>query len=128
MKKILLALIAVVFVSSLCFAEEPSEKVDEVKTFTGKVEKITKLMGKPPKWIYCKIDVVSDSGEKTLIYVVKATAVTDTSEKDMTEGGKKLGAIFLKKGERIEVKYSTVKKAWNEATDWNEAISISCLD
>jgi len=123
MKKMLLALIAVAFVSSFCFIQPPSAKAaDEVKTFTGKIESFTKLMGKPPKWIYGKFTVVADSGENMIIYVIKATAVTDASGKDMTEGGKKLGALFLKKGERVEVNYSTIDNGRNEAT------SIRCLD
>jgi len=123
MKKLLLALLAVAFVSYFCFFQPPSVKAtDEVKTFTGQIGSFTKLMGKPPKWIYGKFKVTAESGENMIIYVLKATAVTDASGKDMTEGGKKLGALFLQKGERIEVDYSTIDN------DRNEAISIRCLD
>lgn len=99
MKKMLFVLIAIAFVSSLCFAAEPAVKADEVKTFTGKIESVRKLMGKPPKWTYAEFTVVADSGEKTIIYVLRATAVTDASGQDMCESGKR-GAIFIKKGEQ----------------------------
>lgn len=122
MKKMILTLIVFAFISSLCFVQQPSTKADEVKTFTGKIESFTKLMGKPPKWIYGKFTFVADSGENIIIYVIKATAVADVSGNDMTEAGKKLGALFLKKGERIEVNYSIIDNGRNEA------ISIRCLD
>ena len=132
MKKMLFVLIAIAFVSSLCFAEEPAVKADEVKTFTGKIESVRKLMGKPPKWTHAEFTVLADSGEKMIIYVIKATVVTDASGKDMNEGGKKLGALLLKKGERIEVKYSTELEYGVGISfakkDRNEATSIRCLE
>jgi hypothetical protein len=125
MKKILLVLIAVAFVSSLCFAAEPQATADEAKTFTGKIESIAKVMGKPPKWLYAILTVVADSGEKIIIYVPKATAVIDISGNDMAEGGKKFGALLLKKGERVEVKYATGTLMIKSR---NEGLSIRCLD
>lgn len=79
-------------------------------------------MGKPPKWIYAIVTVLADSGEKMAVYAIKATSVTDASGNDMNEGGKKLGALFLKKGERVEVRYATLDN------DRSEASSIRCLD
>ncbi len=120
MKKILLVLIAVAFVSSLCWAAEPSAKADEAKTLIGKIESIAKVMGKPPKWLYAILTVVSDSGEKVVAYVGKGSSVSDAAGADMNEGGKKLGALFLKKGERVEVKYVTgtlMIKSRNEAIE-----------
>ncbi len=106
MKKILLTLIAVAFVSSLCFVAEPSANADEAKTFTGKVESIQKGIAKPPKWTYTRITFVTDSGEKILVHAIQATKVIDLSGKDITEGGKIFAAVYLKKGQRVEVKYS----------------------
>ena len=123
MKKIIFTLVAIVVISSFCSVQLPSARAEEAKTFIGKIESIRRAVkSKPPKWEHAMLTVVADSGEKTIVYVIKATVVTDASGKDMSEGGKKFGAFSLKKGERIEVKYSTVKK------DHNEAISIRCLD
>src|SRR4030042_4209549 len=106
MRKILLVLIVAAFAGSL-FLDQRASAADETKIVTGKLESVQKVMGKPPKWLYAIITVVADSGEKTVVYVPKAATVTDVSGKDMTEGGKKLGAIFLKKGQRVEVNYVT---------------------
>ncbi len=92
-------------------------------TITGKIESIKRYFkSSPPKWEHAMLTVVADSGEKTIVYVIKATIVTDAYGKDMSEGGRKFGVFSLKEGERIEIKYSTLKK------DHNEAISIHCLD
>lgn len=122
-RKIFLALIAVAFISSLCFAADQSAKADKSKTLIGKIESIKRVVkSSPPKWEHAILTVVADSGEKTIVYARKATVVTDTSGKDMSEGGKKFGVFSLKEGKRIELKYLTVKKGHNEA------ISIRCLD
>lgn len=123
MRKILLVLVAAAVAGSFCFIHLPSATAaDEAKTFTGKVISIEKRMGKPPKWIYAIVTVLADSGEKMAVYAIKATSVTDASGNDMNEGGKKLGALFLKKGERVEVRYATLDN------DRSEASSIRCLD
>jgi len=122
MRKILFALIAVAFSSSLCFAQEPSAAVDAIKTVTGKIETIRRAMkSRPPKWEHAMVTVTADSGERTVVYAVKATLVTDVSGKDMSAGGR-FGVFSLKNGQRVEVKYLPVKR------DHNEAISIRCLD
>ncbi|MDD5454728.1 MAG: hypothetical protein PHW62_04435 [Candidatus Ratteibacteria bacterium] len=91
-------------------------------TITGKVESIKRYMkSSPPKWEHAMLTVVADNGEKTIVYVIKATFVADASGKDMSKGGR-FGVFSLKGGERIEVKYSTVRK------DHNEAVSIHCLE
>jgi len=125
MKKIFFALLAVVFIGSFCFIRPDSAEADEPKTITGKVESVQKVMGKPPKWLYAIVTVVNDGGEKTAVYVPKSAAVTDASGQDMTEGGKKLGAIFLKKGARVEVEYVTGTLT---IKSHNECIAIRCLD
>lgn len=122
MKKILLALTAVAFIGAFCFVRLPQARAEEAKTFVGKVESVAKRIGKPPKWIYALLAVTADSGEKMAVHVIRATAVTDASGKDMCDGGKKLGAIFIKKGQRVEVKYSVLKDGRNEA------VSVRCLD
>ena len=84
MKKIFFTLIAVVFASSLCFAEQPAVKADETaskvesvqqpsakgeetKIFIGKVEKVTPLLG---GWSapYNKIVVTDDKGSQETIF------------------------------------------------------------
>ena len=122
MRKMLLVLTAIAFIGSFCFVQLPQAKAEETKTFVGKVGSVEKRIGKPPKWTYAILTVVADGGEKMAIHVIRATAVTDASGNDMCEGGKKLGAILIKKGQRVEVKYSTI------GNGRNEAISIRCLD
>lgn len=122
MKKMFLALLVLAFAGSASFAQQPQAKTNEVKTFTGKIESIEKRLGKPPKWEYARFTLLSDSAEKIIISAIKATAVNDAAGKDLTEGGKKFGGFSLKKGERVEIKYSTGPNGRNEA------ISIRCLD
>ena len=107
MKKIICALTAIAFVSSLCFVQLPLAMADEVKIFIGKIESVRPMLGKPPKWTYAKATVVSDSGEKTDIYFIGATAITDID-------GRSINGSAPKKGKKVEVKYSTAENGRNE--------------
>jgi hypothetical protein len=112
-------------------AESPqplSTVTGEAKIFIGKVEEITKTIHRTWGGVYCKILVVADSGENYTSFVFGTTAVTNPAGKDMTEGGSKLAGIFLKKGERIEVKYSTITDGSSITNGQNGATSIHCLD
>lgn len=120
MRDILLALIVIVFVSSLCFAEEPSTKANEIKTFTGKVVSVTKTYPKPPYWRFAILTIINENGEMVNISVVRETSIIDVSGNDMCKGGDKRAAWQLN-GKHIGGAYSAKK-------DYNEAISINCLE
>jgi hypothetical protein len=115
MKNVLFVVIGVLFVSSLCFFQQPSAKADAIKTFTGKVESVTSTLGRPPKWTYAKIVVIADKGDKSTFFILKATTLSDAR-------GNINPSSLPKKGESVEAKYSTAENGRNEA------ISIHYLD
>ena len=136
MKKILFALLAVVFVSSLCFAQQPTVKVDGTKTFTGKVESVTLIIGKPPLltyvesatptisrqalWTYAKIVVITDKGDKSTFFIQKATALSDAKGNT--------NPPLPTKGESIKIEYSIITNGSKITNGENGAISIRYLD
>jgi hypothetical protein len=92
-------------------------------TITGKVEKTTPTIHRTSEGPYCKISVVADNGENYTFFVFGTTSVTDSAGKDMTEGGSKLAGMLLK-GERIEVRYSTITNGSIITNGQNGATSI----
>ncbi len=124
MKKILLALITIAVITSFCSAETTAQPES---IFTGKVEKVTPTIYRSQTQPYCKILAAADNGEKSIFFVPKTASVTDAAGKDMYEGGK-LGGLLLKKGQRIEVKYSVITNGSSITNGQNGAISIRCLD
>ncbi len=122
MKKILFVLFAIAVVGSLCFIQLPSARADETKTFIGNIEQVIPTLGRPPTWTYCKIVVVADNGEKVTFFVMKATAIYDTAGKDTS------GKEPLKKGKRVEVKYSIITNGSAVTNGKNGAVSIRYLD
>ena len=128
MKKILLALLVLAFISPLCFAQQPVSapisKVNPVavatKTLTGKVESVS--LADPVKGIKSEIviespvevkevkekDVVSEKDQKTTFLVKSTTTIYDADYKATT-----LDKII--KDQTIKVKYTTTKDGVNEA-------------
>jgi len=127
-EKILLAMIAVAFMGSFCLAAEPAAKADEPKIFTGKIDSVTRTVIKSSADPYCKIIVVVDNGEKSTFFIFGGTLVTDAAGKDMSVGGKTQGGLWLKKGQRVEIKYSTITNGSDATNGQNGAFSIHCLD
>ena len=122
MKKIFILLFALVTINFFCPVQFPSAMAEEIKIFTGKIDSVKRYFkSTPPKWEHAMVTIITDGGEKIVVYAVKATVVADLSGNDMCQGGKRFGTLSLKEGERVEVKYSTVKR------DHNEAISIRCV-
>lgn len=126
MKKVLLVFIALAFVGSLCFAQQPTAPTtlaatETVKTFVGKVETVAPTMGKPPLWVYCRIVVMSDNGDTDSFYVMKSTAITDADGKDISGSA-------IKKGKRVEVKSSIITNGSAITNGKNGAVSIRYLD
>jgi len=113
MKKILLALLAVAFVSSLCFAQQATAPVSkltpapvETKTFTGKVDSVS--LGDATKGTKSEIVIVADNGQK-LSFVVKTS--TPITAKD----GKTLTLTDIKKDNKVTVEYTTGKMGTHKA-------------
>jgi len=115
MKKIILALFAVAFVSSLCFAQQASVPASQgvqtpaaAQTFnsTGKVSSIT--IGDATKGIKSELVIMDDSG-KTASFVVKSgIPVTDKDAKAITLND-------IKKDNKVTVEYTIGKKGINRA-------------
>ena len=128
MKKILLALLVLAFISPLCFAQQPVSapisKVNPVavatKTLTGKVESVS--LADPTKGTKSEIviespvevkevkekDVVSEKDQKTTFLVKSTTTIYDADYKAIT-----LDKII--KDQTIKVKYTTTLDGVNEA-------------
>jgi hypothetical protein len=120
MKKIFFVVIGVLFVSSLCFIQQPVVNADETKTFTGKVESVTPTLGRPPLWTYAKIVVIADKGDKSIFFIKKATTLSDVKGNT--------NPPLPKKGESVEVKYSIITNGSMVTNGKNGAISIRYLD
>jgi len=101
---------------------------DQVNSFTGKLESKTTLIMRSRSSSYSKMVAVADSGQKLTFYVYATTSVTDASGNDLNKGGKYLGGNFLKKGQRIEVKYSVITNGSSITNGQYGASSIHALD
>jgi hypothetical protein len=114
MKKTLLVLLALAFVSSLCFAAGQSTaprnktvpKPVVIKTLIGKVESVT--LGDPVKKTRPEIVAIDDKGQ-ALSFVVGAAA--DISGKD----GKATTLDKIVKGDKVVVQYTTNLKGTHKA-------------
>jgi len=89
MKKILLVVYALVFASSVCFAQSPSTPAAEspkavapADTLTGKVDSIT--LGDTAKKTKSQIVVIDDSGKATTFTVNNNIATYDKDGKQIT--------------------------------------------
>ncbi len=116
MKKILLIIIAVTFVSSLCFATEQvvppvvakaAPKAIETRVFTGRIEFVS--LPDIAKGTKSEIAVVDEKNQKLIFLVKGTTTIYDTSS----------NAMFLdslKKDSNVKVAYIITKEGVNEAT------------
>ena len=105
MKKILFALIAVAFVSSLCFAQQASVPETKtvsspavIKTFTGKVELVK--LADPVKKTKSEIIVVDDKGQSLSKVVSSSTAIYD-------KAGQQISLDKIMKGDKVTIEYSS---------------------
>ena len=101
---------------------------DQANSFTGKLESITHLIMQKRSSAYAKMVAVADNGQTLTFYVFASTAVTDASGNDLNKGGKYLGGNFLKKGRRIEVKYSVITNGSKITNGQYGADSIHALE
>lgn len=113
MKKILLALLMLTFISSFCFAQQPVSPITktnpvtvETKTLTGKVELVSLV--DPVKGTKSEIVVVDEKGQKTTFLVKTTTTLYDADYKTTT-------LDKITKDQTVKVKYTTTKDGVNEA-------------
>ncbi len=113
MRKILFALLAITFISSLCFAQQAQAPVTKptpapvvARTLTGKVDSVS--VGDATKGTKSELVVVADNGQK-LSFVVKAG--TPITAKD----GKTLTLSDIKNDNKVTVKYTTSKMGAHKA-------------
>jgi hypothetical protein len=101
---------------------------DQANSFTGKLKSRTTLIMQRRSSAYAKMEAVADDGQTLTFYAFASTSVTDASGNDMNKGGKYLGGNFLKKGQRIEVKYSVITNGSSITNGQYRADSIHALD
>jgi hypothetical protein len=113
MKKILFAVLALTFVSSLCFAQQASAPVTtstpapvETKTLSGKVDSLT--IGDATSKMKSELVVVDDNGQKLSFVVKSGTPVTD-------KDAKTIALSDLKKDSKVTVGYTTKASGTNKA-------------
>ncbi|MDD4980942.1 MAG: hypothetical protein PHC54_06735 [Candidatus Omnitrophica bacterium] len=119
MKKILLLLFAVTFITFFFIPVGPSAKAEEAKTFIGTIKSFAYGFGfrsGPPLWPLGMIEVVADNGQKNNFLFVgsgrpRATIFYDIDGRNLgmvteglsrTEAAKKVGI-----GKKVEVTYTT---------------------
>ncbi|HME58455.1 MAG TPA: hypothetical protein VKF63_08955 [Terracidiphilus sp.] len=101
---------------------------DQANSFTGKLKSKTALIMQRRSSAYAKMEAVADDGQTLTFYAFASTSVTDASGNDLNKGGKYLGGNFLKKGQRIEVKYSVITNGSRITNGQYRADSIHALD
>jgi hypothetical protein len=101
---------------------------DQANSFTGKLKSKTALIMQRRSSAYAKMEAVADDGQTLTFYAFTSTSVTDASGNDLNKGGKYLGGNFLKKGQRIEVKYSVITNGSRITNGQYRADSIHALD
>jgi len=112
MKKILFAIVAVAFVTSLCFAQKDSTAASKAapavvtKTFSGTVEAVS--FGGGRKGAKPSISAVDDKGQK-LDFVAKSSAAITG------KNGKAIDMTDIKKGDKVSVAYVTRSDGINRA-------------
>ena len=113
MKKILFTLLAITFVSSLCFAGQKvvspvktTSTSAEVKTFTGNVESIA--LGDAAKKTKSEIVLTEEKGQKLSLVVKAGTVILD-------KDGKATTLSKIAKGDKVTAEYTTGKTGTNKA-------------
>jgi len=113
MNKIFFSILAVVFVYSLCFAQQPtvpmsSSKlaVPENKILAGKVESVS--LANVEKGTKTEITVVDESGKKVTFLVKSTVTIYDADHSAIT-------LDKINKDENVKIKYSTTKEGVEEA-------------
>ena len=109
MKKLLLAVFAVVFVNSLCFAQQASTPVSQaaqastMRTVTTSAKVDSTIIGDSTKGIKSQLVIVGGYGNKVSLSVSDETSIVD-------KDGKMITVSDLKKGDRATVVYAVGKR------------------
>ena len=113
MKKILFAIFALIFASSLCFAQQASAPVSQtvqtpvvIKTLTGKVDSVT--IGDATKGTKSEFVVVAENGQELSFVVKSGTPITDKNAMTVTLSD-------IKKDNKVTVEYTTKANGTNKA-------------
>ena len=127
MKKLLFALLSVLFAASLCFAQESSDSSAsasqstpayqptyqvESKFFSGKVNSVS--AGNSDEGTKLQITVVDDSGQNLVLVIGPDALVTD-------KDGNMLDPADIKDGGKVTVTYTTDADGTNKAQSIKEA-------
>ncbi len=104
MKKILPVLFAAIFISNFCFAQEPSDPVNEtasnpadMKSFAGKVALV--FLEDILKDFPGRIEVVDEKGQRLVFLIVEKIAVSD-------KNGTQLNLRKVHKNDKVIVEYT----------------------
>jgi len=107
MKKMILALFAAAFVSSLCFAQQASAPVSQTApappvtyTITGKVDSVS--IGDATQGIASGITVIDEKGQKLSFVIKSGTSIT-------AKDGKALTLSAIMKDNKVAVDYKTTR-------------------
>lgn len=114
MKKMLLAVLAIIFVSSLCFAQNATAPVSkpspvasiETKNITAKVDSVT--IGDVAKGTKSELVVVDDNGQKLSFQVKNGTPITN-------KDGMTIALSDIKKDSKVAVEYTIKANGTNKA-------------
>ena len=120
MRKTIFSLLAFLFITSLCFAQQAQTTVSNTaaapiasKIITAKVDAVTS--GNPLKGTPAELVVVTDDGKKLSFTVKSGTPITDKDAKIITLSD-------VKKESKVTVEY-TIK-----ASGTNKALSIKLVE
>ena len=127
MRKILVIFLAAIFSSSLCFAaKQPAapvtktaEKSAGTKIFTGKVDSVS--VGNEKSGTSSHILVVDDKGQLWIFTVKSYTPI-------IAADGKTLTLDKIKKDNKVNIEYKSVKNKINESLVIHEAQSVKLVE
>lgn len=113
MKKALFVFVAMLFVSSVCFAQQAPMAPKHVtpmatanKTVTGRIQSVS--LGDTAKNLKPEIEIIDKMNKTRKIVVMPATVISDKE-------GKVVSLDKVTKGENVSVKYTVTKEGVKEA-------------
>jgi len=121
MKKLIIMALALVFTSSVCFAQSAAApkmkaatpmviKAVEIKNFTGKVKSVT--IADPAKGSKSEVTIVDERSMEKVLLVKSTTTIYDADFKAVSFDK-------IKTDDKVKVKYTTTKEGVCEATSIN---------
>jgi len=118
MRKLLFLILIVTAISSFYFAQPPSAKAEETKTFVGTIQSFPygfRFKSGPPLWPFGMIEVAADNSQKNNFLIVgsgpRATIFYDIDGKNLGTVTASLSKTEVAKkveiGKKVEVTYTT---------------------